>query len=70
MSGNEFGTDTLARMAEHLKDNGIKFDGQNLRVGRKLDFDGKTERFVNDASQRDADPCLPRSVRCTREGVM
>ncbi len=28
-------------MAEHLKDSGIKFDGKNLRVGRKLDFDAE-----------------------------
>ncbi len=43
IAGNEFGTDALTRMADHLKDSGIKFDGKNLRVGRKLDFDGKTE---------------------------
>jgi predicted dehydrogenase len=60
LSGNEFGTESLARMAEHLKDSGIKFDGKNLRVGRKLEFDGKTESFVKDA---DADAMLTRNYR-------
>ena len=60
LSGSEFGTETLGRMAEHLKDSGIKFDGKNLRVGRKLDFDGKAERFVND---KEADAMLTRNYR-------
>ena len=47
-------------MADHLKDSGIKFDGKNLRVGRKLDFDGKAERFVND---KEADTLLTRNYR-------
>jgi len=60
LSGNEFGTDALTRMAEYLKDSGIKFGGKNLRVGKKLDFDGKAERFVKDA---DADALLTRAYR-------
>jgi predicted dehydrogenase len=60
LAGNEFATDALARMAEHLKDSGIKFDGKNLRVGRKLDFDARTERFVND---KEADALLTRNYR-------
>lgn len=60
VAGNEFATDALVRMADHLKDSGIKFDGKNLRVGRKLVFDGKTERFVND---KDADAMLTRNYR-------
>ncbi|MCE9562023.1 MAG: Gfo/Idh/MocA family oxidoreductase [Planctomycetes bacterium] len=60
LSGNEFGTDALTRMADHLKDSGIKFDGKNLCVGRKLDFDGKAERFVKDA---EADALLTRAYR-------
>ena len=60
LSGNDFGTDALTRMADHLKDSGIKFDGKNLRAGRKLEFDGKTERFVKDA---DADALLTRAYR-------
>ncbi len=60
LSGNEFGTDALTRMADHLKDSGIKFDGKNVRVGRKLDFDAKEERFVKDT---DADALLTRAYR-------
>ena len=57
-------------MADHLKDSGIKFDGKNLRVGRKLDFDGKTEKFVNDKeAERAADAELPQAVRRAGEGV-
>ncbi|MBA4186613.1 MAG: gfo/Idh/MocA family oxidoreductase [Planctomycetaceae bacterium] len=60
LSGNEYGTDALTRMADHLKESGIKFDGKNLRVGPKLDFDAKTERFVNNA---EADALLTRAYR-------
>ena len=47
-------------MADHLKDSGIKFDGKNLLAGRKLDFDGAAERFINDA---EADALLTRKYR-------
>jgi predicted dehydrogenase len=60
ISGNEFGTDALARMADHLKDSGITFDGKNLLVGRKLEFDGKAERFNNDD---EANALLTRKYR-------
>ena len=60
LSGNEFGTDALVRMADHLKDSGIKFDGKNLRVGKKLDFDGKTEHFAKDD---EANALLTRKYR-------
>jgi predicted dehydrogenase len=60
VAGNEFATEALERMAEHLKESGIKFDGKNLYVGRKLDFDAKTERFVND---KEADALLTRKYR-------
>ncbi len=60
LAGNECGTEALERMAEHLKDDGIRFDGKNLRAGRKLDFDAKGETFVNDA---EADALLTRSYR-------
>jgi hypothetical protein len=60
LAGNEFGTDALQRMAEHLKDSGITFDGTNLRAGRRLEFDAKTERFVND---KEADALLTRAYR-------
>jgi hypothetical protein len=38
----------------------LAFDGKNLRVGRKLDFDGKAERFVKD---KEADALLTRNYR-------
>jgi hypothetical protein len=60
ISGNEFGTDALARMADHLKDSGVTFDGKNLLVGRKLDFDGKAERFNSDD---EANSLLTRKYR-------
>jgi predicted dehydrogenase len=60
LSGSEFGAESLERMAEHLKDSGIKFDGKNLRVGRKLEFDAKTESFVND---KEANALLTRNYR-------
>jgi len=58
--GNEFGTDALERMGEHLKDSGIKFDGKNFFAGRKLEFDAKAERFVSD---KEADALLTRNYR-------
>ena len=58
--GAEPHTQLLTRMADYLKDNGIKFDGKNLRVGRKLEFDGKAERFVKDP---EADAMLTREYR-------
>jgi predicted dehydrogenase len=60
VAGDEFATDALTRMADHLKDSGVKFDGKNLRVGRKLNFDATTEKFVND---KEADALLTRNYR-------
>ena len=60
VAGNEFATDSLTRMADHLKDSGIKFDGKNLRAGRKLDFDGKAEKFMKDD---EANALLTRKYR-------
>ncbi len=58
--GNDFASDTLARMEEHLAENGVKLADTKLRVGRKLDFDAKTESFKNDA---EADALLTRAYR-------
>jgi predicted dehydrogenase len=58
--GDEFATDSLERMAEHLKDSGVQFNGKNFVAGRKLDFDAKAERFVND---KEADALLTRNYR-------
>jgi predicted dehydrogenase len=60
VAGNESATEALERMLEHLKDSGVKFEGNKLRVGRKLDFDAKTEQFVND---KEANALLTRNYR-------
>ncbi len=60
VSGNDFASETLARMQEHLKENGVKLDDVKLRVGRKLEFDGQAERFKNDP---EADALLTRKYR-------
>ncbi len=52
--------ETLARMEEHLKDNGIALDGLNYRLGRKLAFDAATESFVGDS---EANQLLTRAYR-------
>src|SRR4029077_5009494 len=49
-SSQAFGDDkdaceTLARMEEHLKDNGVAINGLKYRLGRKLAFDAATESF-------------------------
>lgn len=52
--------ETLARMEEHLKDNGLKLDGLNYRLGKKLTFDASTESFVGDS---EANQFLTRHYR-------
>jgi predicted dehydrogenase len=52
--------ETLARMEEHLKDNGVVLDGLNYRLGRKLTFDGETESFKDDPK---ANELLTRAYR-------
>jgi hypothetical protein len=48
-------------MEEHLaKGNGLKLDGAQYRLGRKLNFDPKAERFVGDP---EADQLLTRNYR-------
>jgi predicted dehydrogenase len=64
-SSKAFGDDkeaheTLARMAEHLKGNGVALDGLNYRVGRRLAFDAATESFVGDS---EANQLLTRPQR-------
>ncbi len=60
IAGNAFASDALGRMIEHLKESGIKFEGNKLRVGRKLDFDAATETFKNDP---EANALLTRQYR-------
>jgi predicted dehydrogenase len=58
--GNEFASETLQRVAEHLAQNGIKLEGTTWKVGRKLEFDGKLEQFRKDA---EANALLTRKYR-------
>ena len=60
VSGNDAASDALARMAEHLKDSRIAFNGKNFVAGRKLDFDGRSERFLKD---EEANALLTRNYR-------
>ena len=52
--------ETLARMEEHLKANGVALDGLKYRLGRKLSFDAATESFTNDS---EANHLLTRAYR-------
>ena len=57
---NKEAAETLARMEEHLKDNGVALDGLDYRLGRKLTFDAATESFEGDA---EANSLLTRPYR-------
>jgi predicted dehydrogenase len=58
---NKEAYETLARMEEHLsKKNGLKLDGLEYRLGRKLTVDPSTESFHGDA---DANKLLTRHYR-------
>ncbi|MFI5454828.1 MAG: Gfo/Idh/MocA family protein [Isosphaerales bacterium] len=52
--------ETLGRMDEHLKDNGVALDGLNYRLGRKLTFDAAAESFAGDS---EANQLLTRPYR-------
>jgi predicted dehydrogenase len=52
--------DTIQRMVEHLKANGVDVNKTPCQVGRPLTLDPKTERFVND---KEADTMLTRQYR-------
>jgi predicted dehydrogenase len=52
--------ETLARTAEHLKENGVPLDTTSYRVGRRLRVDAKTETFIEDA---EANRYLTRDYR-------
>jgi len=52
--------ETLTRMEEHLKDDGVALDGLNYRLGRKLAFDAATESFAGDS---EANQLLTRPYR-------
>lgn len=52
--------ETLARMEEHLKGNGVKLDGKTYLLGRKLSIDPGTESIIGDA---EANRMLTRNYR-------
>ena len=47
-------------MEEHLAKDGLKLDGLNYRLGRKLNVDAKNESFVGDP---EANKLLTREYR-------
>jgi len=47
---NKEAAEALARMTDHLKDNGVALDQTPYRVGKKLMIDAKTESFLGDKS--------------------
>jgi len=53
--------ESFARLEQHLSQgNGLKLDGMNYRLGRTLDFDPQTERFVGND---EANALLTRNYR-------
>jgi predicted dehydrogenase len=52
--------DAYNRMMEHLRTNNVPIDGQNYRVGRRLEIDARTERFTNN---NEANRLLTRNYR-------
>ena len=52
--------ETFGRMEQHLTDNKVPLDETKYRIGRKLKFDPKTERFLGD---KEADALLTRQYR-------
>jgi predicted dehydrogenase len=59
--GDKDGASALESMEAHLKDTSIRLEESQLRVGRKLLVDPKSETFLNDKSE--ADPLLTREYR-------
>jgi predicted dehydrogenase len=54
------GAESVARMIAHLKNQGVNLSEAQCRIGRRLEFDPKKERFVSD---READNLLTRQYR-------
>ncbi len=57
---SEEGNEAFVRMRKHLVENGVDPDKTQLRVGRTLSFDPKSEKFVGDP---EADKLLTREYR-------
>ncbi len=60
--GNKWGIEALERMAEHLKKNGLDLKETTLRVGPKLTFDPKTEKFTGPLADK-ANALITRKYR-------
>ncbi len=60
VKGNPEASDSFARMAEHLKKNGVDIEKDQLALGEHLIMDPKTEKFIGNAS---ADKLLTRDYR-------
>jgi hypothetical protein len=59
-AGNEAASDAVARMREHLKDNGVRLEEETYRVGRFLRIDAETETIIDDP---EANALLTRNDR-------
>jgi predicted dehydrogenase len=57
---SEDGNEAFSRMRKHLTENGVDLSKTQLRVGRTLSFDPKSEKFVGDP---EADKLLTREYR-------
>jgi len=57
---SEEGNEAFNRTRKHLTDNGVDLSKTQIRIGRTLSFDSKTEKFVGDA---EADKLLTREYR-------
>ena len=57
---NKTAYDALMNFEDYLKHNGLELEAMTYRLGRKLEFDAETERFVGDA---EANALLTRDYR-------
>jgi predicted dehydrogenase len=60
VAGNDTAAETLARLEQHLRDNGVLLQQASLRVGPLLEFDAQQERFTNNEH---ANALLSRAYR-------
>ena len=60
LANNPAAVETFQRMADHLRANGLKLEDMTYTLGRKLDFDAKAEKFVDDSQ---ANALLTRQYR-------
>ncbi len=58
---NKEAVETLSRIEEHLKQNGVPSNGLKYQVGRTLNFDSSTESFVGDVEANRLLTCACRA---------